>query len=76
MRVVHLNDAITLQAVLGLNTLTVAKYYVLVSAIIMPHAEVTTDIIVGFKCRLLTESEAEGALDRLYQCKDRKKYQS
>ena len=43
----HLDDAIALLGVLGLNTLTVAEDYILVSAIIMPHAEVPIDIKVS-----------------------------
>ena len=35
----------------------------------MPRAVVLGDIKVCLKPRILTESEANGALDRLYECK-------
>ena len=65
----HLNDAFTLGAVLGLNTFPIFEENFLISDLFMPRPVVLGDIKVCLKPRILTESEANGALDRLYECK-------
>ena len=69
LRVLNLEQAVALRAVLGLNTLTIFLIKSLVSYIFMPWAEVPIDFKVRLKLRLFTESEAKLALDRLYECK-------
>ena len=69
LRVVHLDNAVALRAVLGLDTFTVLEEDFLISDLFMPRPVVPSDIKVRFKRRLCTESEAKGALDCLYQCK-------
>ena len=52
LRVVHLDDAFALRAVLGLNTFTIFEEDFLISDLFMPRPVVPTDIKVSFKRRL------------------------
>ncbi len=65
LRVVHLEEAVALRVVLGLNAFTIFEEDALISGIFVPISEVRVDIKAGLELGLAAEAEAPLALNSL-----------